>query len=250
MITGDVITAVRRRLGDARKERWSDEQLILYTAMCQSDICLFTNFYRLEGEIQLVDGVLVYDLPDDCIKLTRLEYNCAYFPIESRNEIDNHTAIFPCALKDNLALHKLEIVLDDNCTSLETALTGVYGVVANTDASDCELDQAHGVVTDVDCDDCSVCETSLDKLKLYYIGVPPLVINLNDGLLVPDMWLSAFIHYVGGMALQDDNDANNIQRGEMDLQKYQRMLVSIQKLTAKDFTSNVKSKLDTKIRRI
>ncbi len=247
MIVSDVLSAVRRRLGDARGERWKDEQLILYVAMCQSDICLFTNFHRLEGEIQLLADQLVYDLPDNCVKVTRMEYGCEYFPIESRNEIDNHTAQFPCALKDNLPLQKIEIALGDGCTTLTSALEGVYGVMAEGD--DCELDNVHGVVVDADCTIDSPCISALDILKVYYIGVPEMVTQTTDELLLPDMWMAAFIHYVGGMALQDDNDANNIQRGEMDLQKYQRVLANIQAIASKDFTTSVKSKLDTKYRR-
>jgi hypothetical protein len=63
------------------------------------------------------------------------------------------------------------------------------------------------------------------------------------------MWLQAFLHYVSGMALQDDNDANNIQRGELEGQKYLRILEQLHKVSAKDFTSNMRTKLTTSYRR-
>ncbi len=254
MIVNDVISAVRRRLGDVRKERWTDEQLILYTSLCQNDICIFTNFHRREGAIFLVDGKLKYSLPTDCIRVERLEYGGEFFPIESRNTIDDGTALLPCALKDNLAYNEIEIVLGDSYDTLHSALVSTYGVLvdSNTDAidtSDCELMDDYGVLVDVD-DTQAPSPDPLGYLKVYYSAVPALVEELTDELVLPDMWISAFIHYVCGAALQDDNDANNIQRGEMELQKYNRMLTQLFKTSAKDFTTNYKSKLTTKVRRI
>ena len=254
MLVSDVVGAVRRRLGDVRKERWSDEQLILYTSLCQSDICIFTNFYRKTGEIDLIEGTYIYDLPTDCIRVERLEYQNQFFPIESRNTIDAGKAQFPCALKDNLQYNQIEIVLSTEQTTLGRALIETYGVLTDSDTeaidtSDCELDNIHGVLVDVD-------ETTIPpaqdvgKLKVYYSAVPVIVTQLDEELILPDIWLAAFIHYVCGGALQDDNDANNIQRGEMELQKYNRMLAEIFKASAKDFTTNYKSKLTTDYRRL
>ena len=130
----------------------------------------------------------------------------------------------------------------------------LYGVLTNSnsdaiDTSDCILEDDYGVLTEVD-EVTAPPAQDAGFLKVYYSAVPPLVTDLTDELIVPDMWLSAFIHYVSGAALQDDNDANNIQRGEMELQKYNRMLAQLFKTSAKDLTTNYKSKLITKVRRI
>lgn len=253
MLVRKVTDAVRRRLGDIRKERWSDDQLILYTSLCQTDICIFTNFYRQEALIDLEDDTLIYDLPLDCIRVERLEYAGEFFPIESRNTIDSGKAQFPCALKDNLPFNKIEIVLGSDYTLLSQALENMFGVVSDqdtegVDTSGCELEDTFGVVSDIDAG--SITPINIGQLKVYYSAVPPLMDTLDDTLIVPDFWLSAFIHYVSGAALQDDNDANNIQRGEQELAKYNRMLAQIAKTTAKDFTTNYKSKLVTDYRRV
>jgi hypothetical protein len=110
------------------------------------------------------------------------------------------------------------------------------------DTSHCDLLDLYGVVVDMDADD-SIPDDNLGGLKVYYSAVPPIILDRNQELVVPDIWYAAFLHYVTGTALQDDNDSNNIERGELELKKYQRMLVDIFKKSAKDFTSNIRTKL-------
>ena len=246
MIVNDIIEAARRKLGDVRKERWSDEQLILEVALCQNDICSITGFYRKDALIPLLKGQTIYDLPTDCLTLTRAEYQEKLIPIQTRNDIDSGKAIFPCILKDNLQHNKLEIVIDGYDIA-SYAVSGMYGLVAQVAGADCDLSlqDEYGVVADVS-------ETSVveEAIHIYYRAVPKMVTSLTDVLVLPDYYFSAFLHYVVGSALQYDNDANNINRGELELQKYNRVLTQIYKSVSKDFTSNMKGKLDTDYRRV
>ena len=246
-----VIKAVRERLGDVDKERWDDATLILYVSMCQSDICMHTDMYRREYALQLEDDRLIYELPTDFVALNRLEYLGKLMPVETRNTIDAGEAVFPCALKDNLIYNEIEIRLGERYSDLRQALVNVYGVSAQG-SSQHELDNVHGVVATVDSVGGEVPVQPLDELKIYYTAVPPIygAIDILRPLAVPDVWFGAFLHYVCSMALQDDNDANNIQRGELEAAKYSRLLANIMKTMAKDSTSNIRTKLTTKIRRI
>ena len=259
MTANTVINAVRARLGDSIMERWDDATLLLYVSLCQNDICMFTHFYRQEIHITLLADQYIYDLPTDCLAVNRLEYLDKLLPIETRNNIDSGDVTYPLVLKDNLPFNQLEFKIGDKYANLSDALVNVYGVVVISE--DCELDNVHGVVTTVDCDPLTnPPEQPIDDILVYYSAIPPLLemdmtdpenpVMPTDALILPDIWLAAFIHYVSGMALQDDNDANNIQRGEMEGQKYLRMLAHIQKTSAKDFTSNVRTKLTTNMRRI
>ena len=255
MTAATVIKAVRARLGDDLQHRWEDETLMLYVSLCQNDICMFTHFYRKEDHITLQADQYIYDLPPDCLAVNRLEYLNQLLPIETRNNIDNDDVTYPLVLKDNLPFGKIEFRIGETYESLATALINVYGVVVDSDSDaievDCELDDVYGVVTDVE-DDGMIPPPAqpLDDVLLYYTAIPPLITDLEEDLVLPDIWFQAFLHFVTGMALQDDNDANNIQRGELEGSKYLRVLAHIQKTSAKDFTSNVRTKLTTHIRRI
>ena len=257
MIPKDIIDAVRARLGDTKEQRWDDPTLLLYVSLCQSDICMFTHLYRRTSIIPLVQDQFIYELPTDFMALSRLEYNDKLFPVETRANIDRGETEFPCAVKDNLAYNQLEIVVGEQYDSLGDALADAFGVVTDSDtdavAVDCVLDDIHGVVSDVSSD--GLLNPSdpqpLDEVLLYYIAVPPLFgpLDIRRPLLVPDIWFQAFLHFVTGMALQDDNDANNIQRGELEAQKYTRLLEHIHAVSMNDFTTNAGSRLATSFRR-
>ncbi len=248
----DVITAVRDRLGDSKRERWSNEALVLYVSMCQADICMHANLYKRSTNISLQAETLIYQLPTDFLALNRLEYTDKLFPVETRNNIDHGDATFPCALKDNLMYNELEIRLGDSYETLTEALTNVYGVVTQGTEADAIEGSVYGVVVEADNRGFVPPSQDLDSLLVYYTAVPPLltITDLLKPLIVPDAWFGAFLHFVCGMALQDDNDANNIERGELENAKYSRQLANIMKTMAKDSTSNIRTKLVTKVRRI
>ena len=257
MTPQDIISAVRDRLGDAKEQRWDTTTLLLYVSLCQSDICMFTHLYRREHHITLKEDQFIYDLPTDFMALSRLEYRDKIFPIETRTNVDRGTVEFPCAIKDNLLYNEIEIAIGEGVDSLATALDNAYGVTvdSNTNAVDmgCELEDIHGVVVDVEGDYIPLpnAPQPLDDILVYYVAVPPIFgpQDLLRPLLVPDIWFQAFLHYVCGMALQDDNDANNIQRGELEAQKYTRVLEHIHAVSMNDFTTNAGDRLATSFRR-
>jgi hypothetical protein len=221
MLAKDVVEAVRNRLGDINKERWSDPQLLLYVSLCQIDICIFTNYYKAKTELLLDESRTLYQLPSDLLKVDRLEYRGEFFPIHSRNEIDKGQATFPCALKDNMPQQVIELMLSAPGTTLRADLENTFGRLQD-----------------------------LGVLTVFYSAVPSTIANLNDKLILSDMWMSAFIHYVSGMALQDDNDANNIQRGELEMKKYSRILDKLYRISSKDFTNSSNSKMDVAYRKV
>lgn len=255
MTPASVTKAVRNRLGDSRQERWDDATLLLYISLCQNDICMFTHYYRKSALITLEVDKLIYDLPTDCIAANRFEYNDKLLNVETRNSIDAGNAQFPLILKDNLEQHKVQFMVGDTYADLESALIGVFGVVTTTE----DLDPVYGVVTTVG-EELPSGGTSLGEFKVFYSATPALLEMVDDGLgnlslpteplLIPDIWFQAMLHFVTGMCLQDDNDANNIQRGELEASKYIRVLQHIQKVSSKDFTSNIRTKLTTPIRRV
>jgi len=89
-----------------------------------------------------------------------------------------------------------------------------------------------------------------DCFKVYYVAIPRKLQSLGSQLVLPELWEDILIRYVVGTALQDDNDANNITRGEVELQKYQVKLNKIRDLSSKNFSSNASVKNETSYRRV
>jgi hypothetical protein len=62
---------------------------------------------------------------------------------------------------------------------------------------------------------------------------------VSSTLTIEDLWFPAMLHYVVGMARQDDNDEGNYQLGEIELGKYDAEVNKAKKAAAKSFNSQV-----------
>ena len=254
MTVNDIVSVVRRRLGDMNGERWSDDQLILYTSMCQTDICIFTNYDKKIRLLAVYEGIEAYKLPPEIIRLERVEFAGYQVPMYSRYDIDSGKVRYPLVVKDDLPRNILEFRYTATTPGIDTkwvsGLENIYGVTSQVDWS--TLLDKYGVVSDIDLDIMpdELPPNRLGYLTLFYSAIPEEVTTLDEELILPNIWKMAFIHYVCGMALGDDNDANNIERGEIELKKYQRMLQEIFIHQAKDATTNYKDKLQTRYRTI
>ena len=86
---------------------------------------------------------------------------------------------------------------------------------------------------------CTHTSFSDNYITVYYDAVPPLVKWVNSSLYIEDLWLNALVHYVVGIARQDDNDEGNYQIGEAEIGKYEEEVVKARKISAKSFNSQV-----------
>jgi len=87
-------------------------------------------------------------------------------------------------------------------------------------------------------------------IRIFYTAIPEFLYSDRQELNLHDMWETAMVRYMVGTALQDDNDANNIQRGELELSKYATEVAKAKDLTSKDFSRGQKDKLITRFRRV
>jgi len=76
-------------------------------------------------------------------------------------------------------------------------------------------------------------------ITVYYDAVPPAISWLTGTLFIEDLWLPAMVHYVVGMARQDDNDESNYKIGEAELVKYEAEVFKARKITAKSYNSQI-----------
>ena len=326
MLVLDIVSQARERLGDLKKQRWTDNRLINIVNQGQRDICLETKFLRKEYLMPLIINQTIYTLPSDCVSIMRLEYQEELVPLHSRSDKDIPRAITAdfTAYKSNLNVDTLEIVpaptelntrtimlqgLVDNSVYQVTPLYGtitrsvsdlvtidpLYGAVTDltTEYNTLEelvsdghgeiqgenktiravapnnnlgvviridqilSDDEYGVIVDVEGQlmngeygliaDINVLD---DVLKVYYAASPVKVKTLETELILPDLWEDLILKYVVGTALQDDNDANNIQRGEIELGKYVAKLGTLRTQSALDFSSDSSDKYVTNYRRI
>ncbi len=345
-----IITKARERLGDEKKQRWSDNRLLSIVNDGHKDICKFSNIYRRDTYIPLRANQLMYRLPEDCISVRRIEFAEGVLPLYTRFDIDNpnySVGTDLVCIKDNLPMGELELypaiptdiekyynqvegintdetirvdrrgvfvgsnrpalyevdplygVLTDSSTDaialpsigpfgdiystninhragipppvgpppvtpvgvqntnpitadMLGVLSSVYfkqeaqpsdnlfGFITNSRIAD--ISGQYGVVTDI--------ANFKDCLKVFYSAVPSDLQSINSDLVISYIWAAAMQRYVVGTALQDDNDANNIARGEGELAKYIAEVSKAASMSSKNFSGSASNKLHTNFRRI
>jgi len=82
-------------------------------------------------------------------------------------------------------------------------------------------------------------------VTVFYVAMPPITEFLEGALVLDDIWEKALIHYVVGMARQDDNDEGNYKIGEAEMAKYDKEVAKAQKISAKSYTSQIKGVRET-----
>jgi len=327
----DIISQVRERLGDIKKQRWTDKRMLNIVSQGQQDICKVTHYLRRVIYLPLQDGTTKYILPKDCININLMEHKGTIVPMYARNDkvfvpTDNNFV----AYKSNLNISSIEfssglpdITKKLSYTADSYELTSVeiaplYGVISYSetepDRLELEADPLYGVATDVTLDYTrdkpshfgEITEVTYtpeevnagfvlpeygvsvvagfdvvprnpkygyiteveghtvsgiyglassgavedETVKIYYVALPDKVTTMLSALIIPEVWEDLLMRYVVGTALQDDNDANNIQRGEVELQKYTTQLMKLKDLSTKDFATNSKEKFTTEFRSI
>ena len=134
---------------------------------------------------------------------------------------------------------------------------GIYGVTTGASYDNSTDPKLFGFITGSDYYDVkgqyglvATVTDSSTTLRVFYEAVPTNLISLSASLVIQDMWEEAMVRYVVGTALQDDNDANNIQRGELELQKFTTDVLKARELATKDFSGGAKEKYHTRFRRV
>ncbi len=87
-------------------------------------------------------------------------------------------------------------------------------------------------------------------ITIFYNATPPKINWLDGSTVLEDLWFEAFIHYIVGIARQDDNDEGNYKIGELELDKYEQEVQKARKITAKSFNSQQTGVRITNYRRI
>lgn len=327
MTAYSLIEKARRRLGDIKSNRWTDQRLLDIVNEGQADICRNTGIYRKEAYVELANYETRYILPDDCLKIKRLEFRGVPIPVVSREDIDNGkspSGLF-LTIKDSISMGLIDIypaittlthasltlqgeVADDTfsfnslfgvVTDMDDPyiLDSVYGAITDVShAVDPTLPETvwgeltrspahppvvttfspdvYGVTTDIEftfstdpklfgfISDSDVYKvvgkygliTSIapieNTLRVFYEAVPVDLFNFTTELVISNMWEKAMMHYLVGTALQDDNDSNNIQRGELELSKYEAVIAKAKESSSKDFSGGASDKYHTRMRRV
>ena len=243
----DILTTVRKRLGDVSKQRWDDELLEMYFRYAWQDLILITDINKKEVEYDLTDNLvngnnyIKLSIASSRIHRVEVIYKDSFsigkeFNIESRKQIELGKAKFPCLVFDNVPDDGLKFYL----------YLGRPEDIKNWDMS--VVYQAYNIpMYDNDGNLNHIC------LKFTYTDFSMPDFTLDDNgkryLNLSKLWERAFVHYIVGMCLMDDNDANNYDRGTREMGNFSKIVPDIYKRVTKDYTSNMYNKFKLPRRR-
>ena len=87
-----ILEKVRYTVADTKKERWTDDRLLVLVNEAQIDIAKHTHVLKGETNIVPTQNTTMYNLPDDCWLITRASYNGQKIALWTYDDLDSMTA--------------------------------------------------------------------------------------------------------------------------------------------------------------
>lgn len=225
MKASDIISKARYSLSDTKitSARWSNDRLLSLLNDCLLDISLTTYLYYDEGYITLESGQSVYDISDFAAKILRIEFCEKPLDLishtdldkrnrlwrESKSDVPTHV-IYDLKLPGKFMLYpkyeKVEEVISDDC----------YGIITGFSQPIYRAE----IISDLGIADVEI----KDLVKVNYLKLPTDITSVDDDLddIIHRHMISGIAHYVSGMAIRDNLDAQNRNLGVEELSLYQQ----------------------------
>lgn len=121
-------------------------------------------------------------------------------------------------------------------------LTPVEGL--SSDGGITWVDQGVGYVSEIEGAVVGVSDPE-HTLKVSYTSMPKEINDLDAIIDLSTIWATALKYYVVGYALKDDNDANNVNKGDQFISRYLGELKKAKKLRSLDDTTDKDSRITT-----
>lgn len=126
---------------------------------------------------------------------------------------DVHTVGDPTVVKTSGSSFGVLTSFTSNVTADKLNNGGTIGTINNAPY---RLAGRYGTVTSV--------LSKSEYMHLYYKAMPHILTSLEEAFPLSPSWVEPMVNWIVGTALQDDNDANNMQRAGLFLSRYERDL--------------------------
>jgi hypothetical protein len=234
MLASDILSDARYTLSDTAKTRWTDARLLALLNDALIDCAKNTSIF-VENIFYVVQDLVVdIDMSDYILKTLRVEYLDEPIPFYSFEEMD---AKYGSLWQHDTGSKVLAIVYDKQ----RNGIFKQYPIVENAQNQYIEYNSLYGITTDISYSDIlPIVGGSYGDLapippeallKFYYVRRHAKLTAIADTLYIDDLLRTPLAKYVTGMALRDNQDAQNRAMGNEELKFYYAMVeeYSIQK---------------------
>lgn len=218
----DLLAQVRYNLSDEDKDRWSDTRLFALLNDALADLAKATTLFVETMFYVIQNNVVDIDISAQAVKIVRVEYNDEPLPLYSFEEMDEKNTKWQLDTGDKA----LALVYNRQ----RGAQYKLYPIVQNAQNSYITYTSNYGIITGISYSDMSpiIAGTYGDLvgipddaiLKFYYIRKHAKITALTDVLYIDDLIEQPLKHYITGMALRDNLDAQNRAMGNEELTLY------------------------------
>lgn len=230
MIADDIIQKARYSLSDEDKTRWSDARLLSLLNECIYDIAIKTRLFHDDGFVVLDKNRAIYDVSSFATRINRIEYiNCPLTKM-TYNQMDCE---FGCGWQQevtdegpthivydlkNINEFRLYPIPNNTGEGVVTANSD-YGIITDIDYTGIEL-QIVGEYGDINADDLK------DYLRIYFVKCPDEIQDINQELdsVIDKTMISMIVHYIVGLALEDNADTQDMNVANVKLSHYDTKL--------------------------
>lgn len=243
MIASEVLSTVRRIIGDTKGQTWSSSDLLDALNNARLELVRETGLLRASGNLYVIADKVIYDLPADCFLLRRAQVADAtgtrdidFNSMANLDELDRRWLNqetddrLELLIKDNQSFNTVRTwpVLKAPNTEVTTTGTGgaitefngdnggsLYGAITHLDTpglnQTLNREDNFGVVTDF--------TGNFQKVKIFYIKKPVNLTAENQDTEMDIIYKLYLVYKTVEEILSYDNNAENIQKSVLFGQK-------------------------------
>jgi hypothetical protein len=237
MLASAILTDARYTLSDTNKKRWTDARLLslLYQGIVEA--AQKTTLFQEELYITLTNGLSTIDLSDRALVVYRVEYLDEPVEFKSYEEMDKSSSTWQKVIGPKL----LKVVYDKS----NRGVLKLYPTIENSVNTNIEYSSPFGIVTGLTYTEITLDITtdfgdlsSVDPtgyVKVFYRKKPAVISDITTELEVDDVLHEPLTHYVIGMALRDNTDAQNRAMGKEEIALFYEQIDQFSIAKSKNF---------------
>lgn len=222
----DILNKVRYNLSDSARTRWTDERLLSLLNDAILDIAKTTTLFIETTFYTVQNNVVDIDISEVALKIVRAEYMDEPLPMYSFEEMDKKDKFWQLEKGSEV----LALVYDKQ----RAGLLKQYPIVENDQNDYIIYNSAFGIMTGITYSDIAPVVTGTFGdlagipneaiIKFYYVRRHEAINDINSDVEIDDLIEQPLIHYITGMALRDNKDAQNRTVAAEELNIYSTMI--------------------------
>jgi len=237
----EIFTDARYKLADPDGKSWSNARLLSLLNNGIRNIVYNTELLKAETYVLLVEGQQKYDISDLAIKITRVDFESKSITFKTHADLDNLNIDWDLDTSSKIK----HIIYDKSDRGVFKVYPRPEKLVTNV------ISSPYGIITAIDTvyDITYYGETLQDlpndivnngTMKIYYVKNPDkyTIDDLENEIILDDIWDDILVHWIVGTALKDDRDEQNRVIGADNLKEYTEKLSTAKAGAVSEFTAS------------